>query len=102
MNNTNHVVRGFPSSLLTGYETYTPAKLREVAAEMEQKGVKSIDLEIEEGYDGWHSVQCRETRLETDKERDKRVEQDRKDDEQRENYERITFERLQRKFGKNQ
>lgn len=99
MNNENHQVRDFPSSLFTGYETYTPGKLMDIAAEMTRAGIESIDIEIEEGYENSHSVLCRERRLETDKERDQRVEQEKQDAQRRVDYEYAMWQRLNRRFG---
>lgn len=100
MNRENHLVRDFPSSLITGYETYTPGKLLDIAAEMTRASIESIEIEVEEGYEGSHSVQCRERRLETDKERDQRVEQEKVEDQRRADYEYNTWRRLNSKFGK--
>lgn len=85
---------------MTGYQTYTPGKLLDIAAEMTRSGIESIDFEIEEVWENSHSIQCRERRLETDQEYIERIEKDRKFDEQREQYEHATYLRLQRKFGK--
>src|SRR5882724_376793 len=93
-------IREFPSSLMTGYQTYTPGKLLDIAAEMTRSGIESIDFEIEEVWENSHSIQCRERRLETDQEYIERIEKDRKFDEQREQYGHATYLRLQRKFGK--
>lgn len=100
MNNENHQVRDFPSSLMTGYETYTPGRLMDIAAEMTRAGVESIDLEVDHGYGhGDGSVQCRERRLETDKERDQRVERERADNQRREDWEHSQWLKLKTKYG---
>lgn len=99
-NMSQKLVREFPSRLISGYETLTPAKLIEIAGEMTKAGIESIDLEVETGYEGDHSVICRERRLETDKEQEKRIAQDKLDAQRREDYERATWTRLQQKFGK--
>jgi hypothetical protein len=90
--------REFTSNLVTSYEDFTPTGLRKLALDMEEQQIKSITFYATEEYGNAVFV-CRETRLETELERDVRVLQEQRDEQRREEWERRQFELLKQKFG---
>jgi hypothetical protein len=95
--NTNHQIKDFVSSLVSSYEELTPTGLRKLALDMEEQGIQSISFHATEHYGNAEFI-CEERRLETDSERNARVERERIDNQRREDWQRRQYEELKRKF----
>jgi hypothetical protein len=88
---------------LSGYQRYTPDDLIRIANDMRQEGITGVEIDIEEGYYDSHSVRTTHYRMETDKERDKRIlKQEREARERKElddKRRRAQYELLKKEYG---
>lgn len=85
------------SDYIDSHTDYSPADLMKIAEEMRKEGYESINVSVESEY-GEHYLRCYVTRLETESEEQARLRQEVARQQQNENYERATFERLRKKF----
>lgn len=76
---------------------YSPADLMKIAEEMRSEGYESISVCIEQEH-GDHYLRCYAMRLETDIEEQQRLRQEAARQQQNDTYERVTYERLRKKF----
>jgi hypothetical protein len=87
------------SSLLDTWSTYTSQNLREIADEMEAKGILFLDLEMGfADYSDDQTFRCYACYAETEAERIAREAIEKAAQEQRLKWEREQFEQLKKKF----
>lgn len=85
------------SDYIDSHTDYSPADLMKIAEEMRKEGYESINVCVEHEH-GDAYLRCYASRLETDSEEQARLREETARQQQQENYEKATFERLRAKF----
>jgi hypothetical protein len=91
-------IRDFESTWITSYMTLTPAKLKEIAYELEMNGIEHIEISAESSY-GDPYLRCTESRMETPIEAAERHEAEVKKEERSKAYRQQEYLRLSKEFG---